>query len=190
MKVIMKVIFLDNDGVICLDNNWGGRAKKWKEYIRTIPSSLLLKDAPVEYRFDNFDKKAIKVLNSILKETNVEIVVSSDWRLSATLEEIGDYYESKGIIKRPIGFTRVFDDMNRENPGKYILEYDPFKRNELEQMRVFEIKDYLLNNKVTKWVAVDDLDLGYGLDNFVHTKRVSEGIKQLGIKEKIIDYLR
>ena len=24
----MKVIFLDNDGVICLSNNWDGRSKK------------------------------------------------------------------------------------------------------------------------------------------------------------------
>ena len=28
----MKVIFLDNDGVICLYNNWGGRQKKWSKY--------------------------------------------------------------------------------------------------------------------------------------------------------------
>ena len=28
----MKVIFLDNDGVICLSNNWGSRSKKAQEY--------------------------------------------------------------------------------------------------------------------------------------------------------------
>ena len=27
-----KILFLDLDGVLCLSNNWGGRAKKWKKY--------------------------------------------------------------------------------------------------------------------------------------------------------------
>ena len=88
----MKVLMLDNDGVICLSNNWGGRKKKWSKYRSANPdSSKELKDAPVEYRFDDFDKKAIKILNEILEETGAEIVVSSDWKLNATLEEIGDY---------------------------------------------------------------------------------------------------
>jgi predicted nucleotide-binding protein (sugar kinase/HSP70/actin superfamily) len=38
-------------------------------------------DVEVKYRFDNFDKKAIKVLNQVLEETGAEIVVSP----------IGDY---------------------------------------------------------------------------------------------------
>ena len=33
----MKVIFLDNDGVICLSNNWGERAKKWANFKRDNP---------------------------------------------------------------------------------------------------------------------------------------------------------
>jgi hypothetical protein len=33
-------------------------------------------------------KKALKVLNQILIETDVEIVVSSDWRFSCTLDEM------------------------------------------------------------------------------------------------------
>jgi len=28
----MKVIFLDNDGVICLSSNWGSRHKKQKKW--------------------------------------------------------------------------------------------------------------------------------------------------------------
>jgi hypothetical protein len=39
----------------------------------------------VKYRFDYFDKKAIKVLNQVLEETGAEIVVSSDWRLYANV---------------------------------------------------------------------------------------------------------
>jgi len=102
----MKVLFLDNDGVICLSNNWGGRTKKWAKYRSENPdSSREKKDAPVSVRFDDFDKKAIKILNEIIEQTGCEIVVSSDWKLHANLEELGDYYESQGIIKRPIATT-------------------------------------------------------------------------------------
>ena len=102
----MKVIFLDNDGVICLSNNWGGRKKKWAKYRSANPdTSPNLKDAPVEVRFDDFDQKAIKILNQVIEETGAEIVVSSDWKLHANLEELGDYYEAQGIIKRPIALT-------------------------------------------------------------------------------------
>ena len=89
----MKVIFLDNDGVICLANNWGGRAKKWKKYKKLNPEATSDTTAPVDVRFDDFDKKAVKVLNQVLEETGAEIVVSSDWRLYATLEEIGETFD-------------------------------------------------------------------------------------------------
>ena len=71
----MKVIFLDHDGVICLSTEWGGRFKKQKEVGRKLSQSVA--SLPVMSRFDNFNKKAIKVLNEILEETGAEIVVSS-----------------------------------------------------------------------------------------------------------------
>jgi pterin-4a-carbinolamine dehydratase len=94
----MKVIFLDNDGVICLANNWGSRHKKQKEW-GGMKLSMRGREIPLEYRFDNFDQKAVKVLNEILEQTDAEIVVSSDWRLHANLEELHfelefrDYYK-------------------------------------------------------------------------------------------------
>ncbi len=68
----MKVIFLDNDGVICLSNNWGSRLKKQRK-LGNKP--VFNHELPVEYRFDNFDIKAVKVLNKILEQTGAEIVV-------------------------------------------------------------------------------------------------------------------
>ena len=146
---------------------------------------------PVEYRFDNFDVKAVKVLNEILEETGAEIVVSSDWKRWATVEEMGEYYESKGIIKKPIAFTDsiLYDD------------YDNFpwhNRWESEQTRSLEIAQYLGQNPViTHWVAIDDLNMSltdvddktWGLKNFVLTPEDKEGIKQTGIKEKVLEYL-
>ena len=186
----MKVIFLDHDGVICLSNNWGNRFKKQKNWGGRKLSMTTL-EMPVEYRFDNFDEKAVKVLNEILEETGAEIVVSSDWKRWATVEEMGEYYESKGIIKKPIAFTDsiLYDD------------YDDFpwhNKSELEQTRSLEIAQYIGQNPViTHWVAIDDLNMSltdvddktWGLKNFVLTPEDKEGIKQTGIKEKVLEYL-
>ena len=192
----MKVIFLDNDGVICLSNNWGGRTKKWAKYRSENPdSSKEKKDAPVFVRFDDFDKKAIKILNEILEETGAEIVVSSDWKLHATLEELGEYYESQGIIKKPIALTP-----NIQNCKDYDSNFIWSPRWESEQIRTIEIKQYLHDHpEVTHWVSVDDLKMGkigepwkdeWAIDNFVLTPKQNEGIKQSGIKEKILNYLK
>lgn len=190
----MKVIFLDNDGVICLSNNWGGRSKKWDKYIKLNPGQNSLSLAPTEVRFDNFDNKAIKILNQILEETGAEIVVSSDWRLHATLEEIGEYYISKGIIKKPIAFTKRY--IGCDKPDEFVWRRDTA----IEQQRCIEVRQFITDYpEITHWVCVDDLQLGendgygfgraWGLSNFVLTPRSSEGIKQNGIKEKIIKFL-
>lgn len=198
----MKILFLDNDSVICLSNNWGSRSKKWAKYRSANPdSSLEFKDKPVNCKFDDFDTKAIKVLNEIIEQTGCEIVVSSDWRLNATLEELGDYYISQGIVKRPIAVTDIFKDL-------FPKEWNAFRfRDELELERSMEIGHWLENHpEVTHWVAVDDLNMSSeflskyfsdgesdknpGLSNFVLTPKSSEGIKQCGIKEKIIKFLK
>jgi hypothetical protein len=190
----MKVIFLDNDGVICLSNNWGGRSKKWAKYRSKNPeTSRYIDDAPVEVRFDDFDKKSIKVLNEILEETGAEIVVSSDWRCHANLEELGEYFLSQGILKKPVGVTKLLGQCNQPENYPWLRKWD------VEQSRSLEILQYLFDNpEVTQWVAVDDLDMGkngeewkdWGLDNFVLTPSRTEGIKQSGIKEKIIKFLK
>jgi hypothetical protein len=200
MSKNLKIIFLDNDGVICLSNNWGSRVKKRNSW-SGLKLSMSSREIPVEYRFDNFDEKAIKVLNEILKETGAEIVVSSDWRHHATLEELGEYYLSQGIIKAPISVTSVTSDINPELWK--VLRH----RADLELERSIEILNWLDKHpEVTNWVAVDDLNMSVkylsdrfthkdgldekpGLTNFVHTVKSNEGIKQSGIKEKIIKYL-
>jgi hypothetical protein len=200
----MKIIFLDNDGVICLSNNWGTRHKKQKKW-GNRKLSMTSREIPVEYRFDNFDRKAVKILNEILETTDAEIVVSSDWRLHANLEELGQYYESQGIIKKPIDVTERFHYINWESEGRVPTDFPWNRTDGLEQERHFEIKEWLKNHsEVTHWVAVDDLNMGiymektswgvaydrsWGLENFVWTPRVQQGIKQTGIKEKILKYL-
>ena len=192
----MKVVFLDHDGVICLSTEWGGRFKKQREAGRKLSQSV--ESLPVEARFDNFNKKAIGVLNEILEETGAEIVVSSDWKRWATVEEMGEYYESKGIKKNPIAFTKNLNECEVPQNFQWSRTYD------LEQSRSLEIKQYLQDHpEITHWVAVDDLNMGipqtheswgeiemdWGLTNFVLTPSSREGIKQTGIKDKILNYL-
>jgi hypothetical protein len=186
-----SVLFLDNDGVLCLSNNWGGRQKKWQKFKKLNPDVSLLSQAPVDVRFDDFDKKAVKVLNQVLEETGAEIVVSSDWKLHATLDELGEYYLSQGISKKPIDMTPNLGDFDSTTNDLFMW------KGWLEKKRILEIQQYLeLNPNVEKWVAVDDLNMspefngGYGLNNFVLTPRMTEGIKQSGIKEKLIDFLK
>ena len=192
----MKIIYLDHDGVICLSNNWGGRTKKWAKYRSANPdSSKEKKDAPVSFRFDDFDTKSVNVLNEILEETGAEIVVSSDWKLHATLEELGEYYELHGISKKPIALTPNLNDCTVHG-NLFIWS----TRWELEQIRTIEIKQYLHDHpEVTHWVSVDDLNMGkigepwkdeWAIDNFVLTPKQNDGIKQSGVKEKILNYLK
>ena len=195
----MKVIFLDNDGVICLSENWGSRRKKQIKEGRSMGTSV--RELPIHLRLDNFDKKAVKVLNKILEVTGAEIVISSDWRFHGTLEELGDYYISQGIIKKPIATTEIFKDI-------FPKEWSTLRfRADLELERYMEIDNWLKNHpEITHWVAVDDLNMSVdflgerfsskdgsdekpGLTNFVHTPRSYEGIKQSGVKDKIIKFL-
>jgi len=196
----MKIIFLDNDGVICLANNWGSRHKKQKDW-GGRKLSMTPREMPVQYRFDDFDKDAIKILNQILEETGAEIVVSSDWRYHASLQELGDYYESQGIIKRPIATTDVFKDIFPDQWN--VLRF----RADLELERSMEIQHWIdAHPEITHWVAIDDLNMSIkflgdhfaakdgsnakpGLKNFVHTPRSREGIKQSGIKTKVLKHL-
>jgi hypothetical protein len=196
----MKVIFLDNDGVICLSTEWGGRFKKQQKAGRKMSQSVNSLD--VEYRFDNFNKKAIAVLNSIIEETGAEIVVSSDWKKHATLEELGDYYEAQGIIKRPIDVTKLCRDLYNDGGAAHLKDEDINWNRQwlLEQERHVEILEWLTRHpEVTHWVAIDDLNMAknyedinriWGLENFVLTPKALEGIKQSGIKEKVLEFLK
>jgi hypothetical protein len=183
----MRVIFLDHDGVICLSNNWGSRFKKQKK-VYTENNRPSFREIPVDLRFDDFDRKAIKVLNSIIEETDAEIVISSDWRDFATLEEIGQFYENQGICKKPISTT----------PNLREFDSDCFSlfswKGWMERIRCLEIREWLNRNSVDRWIAVDDLNMSNeylkpGLDFFVLTSKSNEGIKQCGISNKIISSL-
>lgn len=179
----MKVIFLDHDGVICLRKQWGKRKSKRAKERGDI--------------FDPFCPKAIKVLNRIIDETNCVIVSSTMWREHCTLEYMQQLFIDRGINSSPIDFTPIcdlndqdFDQMIQyeKNSSWY---YHTIPMLEI-QCRSKEIKKWLLEfgeHKVSTWVAIDDLPMFMLGDNFIHTPRPSEGIKQCGIADRIIKKL-
>ena len=59
---------------------------------------------------------------------------------------------------------------------------------QLEDCRADEILKYVHEHDIERWIAIDDLDLSPWIpdEHFVCTPRSNEGIKQSGIKNKII----
>ena len=160
----MKIIFLDHFGVMCLAEKHG-RIHEKNDNPR--PDEMR-----VHGKFDNFDHKAVKILNEILFKTDAEIIVSSDWKRWADLKEIEKFYISQGIIKKPIDITPELDNINN-----------------IKEQRKIEILTWLKNKEnISKWVAIDDMYLE-GLNNFVWVSRTDEGITQKGIKEKMLSFL-
>ena len=85
----MKIIFLDIDGVICLSREWGSRKNKTKRWELEGGEG----EIPVTIRLDDFNKIAVNVLNDIILTSGADLVISSDWRLYATLDEMKDLFK-------------------------------------------------------------------------------------------------
>lgn len=163
----MKIIFLDLDGVMCTSACYGkGKDNKWDSYM--------------------FDPKCVAVLNFILQETGAEIILSSDWRHSYTLQEMREIFCHNNVIKGPIGFTQLMKSYTADN-----LEFG--RSDEINKW--CEIHAWKGD---IKWVAVDDLNMTLvvdemgnerGLKNFVRCPNEESGIKGIGIKDKILEYL-
>jgi len=89
------------------------------------------------------------------------------------------------LVEPPIDYTPNMKDF--DEGGYALYGWKGFN----ESIRVCEVNEYLKNHpEVTHWVAVDDMDLSK-LENFVMTKKpYNEGIKQSGIKDKILKYFK
>lgn len=160
----MNVIFLDIDGVLATNKEFGMNRTKFQT---KHPEA---KELHIPYPFNH---GCVKIFNEILEETNAKIILSSDWRLHWGLEELDRIFKFNGVIKSPEATTSFF---------KWKLSSG------LELDRIKQIEQYVAYSEITNWVAIDDLNLSDLGDRFVRTKD-SEGLKQTGLKNKILKIL-
>ena len=165
----MKVIFLDIDGVLATDKEFmRNREKFWKKH----PTMEELK-VPYPWNED-----AVKVFNEILDETGAVIVLTSDWRLHWNLDELKGIFTWNGVKKHPIAVT-----------GDIFIG-----TGNLEMTRAGEIEEYIRAWDIKNYVVIDDLNIGKymkltGDDDKFFITRSGQGIKQTGLKDKIIKKL-
>lgn len=165
----MKVIFLDIDGVIALEEQFmRNRLKFWKKH-------EWAKELGVPYPFD---EKCVNLLNEIVEETDAEIVITSDWRHHWDLTLMAEIFTRNGIKKMPRSMTKNL----------------PVSMSWLEKNRVNEIEAFINHFDLKQFVILDDLNLGECMkvkemaDRFIRTKD-TQGLKETGIKQKIINTL-
>jgi len=162
-------IFLDLDGVLATNKQYMMNRKKFWE------KNDIAKEIKIPYPFD---PKCVKIFNEILDETGADIVLSSDWREHFSLEDLDKIFKFNGVNKSPIDIT--------------VSELASFGN--LTMNRAYQIGEYVTRNNITNYVVIDDLNVGKYMvitneeNKFVLTNDF-EGIKQLGIKNKIINIL-
>jgi len=155
----MKVIFLDIDGVLALPRQYN--VLRNKLYARDPKA----KELNIPYPWD---EHCIKVLNRFILENGLCIVLSSDWKLHFTMDQIEGIFKWNGVVTSPIGFTKT------TNPDF----------TQLEEYRVAEIQDWIKQNKIERWCAIDDLDLSALGERFVKTDH-RMGIGEKGLIQKL-----
>jgi len=124
-----------------------------------------------------FDSKCVKIFNEILKETDAEIVLSSDWKLYWTLIQLDTIFKNNGVKKSPIDITTTT-----------LVSISLTEKN-----RAHQIKDYIKRHKPKKFVIIEDLNIipfMDGIKNHVVRTCSAEGLKEIGIKSKIISILK
>jgi hypothetical protein len=165
-----KIIFLDHDGVLCLPQNWGSRKQKQNTWAGKKPG-MSFKDIPIAYRFDDFDKEAVNILNEILEKTDAELVITSEWKNHASLEEFASFYKEQGVNKQPIAMT----------VGDYEFACSP-------EQRQSEILNWVKQQKeVIQWVAIDGVISDRLKEaKFIPIDNDSLGIITPGIKDNVL----
>ena len=171
-----KYIFLDIDGVMATHKEYSTK-KTSKRYV-------------TEFDVYPYNEKCVNILNKILEKTDAEIILSSDWSLHFNMEQMDKIFKHNGIIKSPIDYVKQLalkmSTSSSTNRGYSIDEYLAYHP---------EVTDYVIIDDLDvkayeDWCDYNKLEKSIDYDRFVHCSRGDfEGIKQTGIKEKILKVL-
>jgi hypothetical protein len=138
------ILFLDHDGVICIDGNWGDRVIN-------------------KTKFDTFNDMCVARLNVIIQTYGFDVVVSSDWRIHADIEEMQKLYDDRGLKAKIVGYTEELAPI-RFKEGR-------------SSIRQREIKKYVEDNGLTQWFALDDLPF-FSIPKNSYRTGLYDGIRQ------------
>jgi hypothetical protein len=169
MVNMSKIIFLDIDGVLATDKEFMmSRSKFWGKFKEA-------EEMKIPYPFN---PKCVKILNEILIETDADIVLSSDWKYHWGIGGLDGVFKFNKVIKSPIDIT-IKEDVSMSW---------------IEKNRAYQIGKYVQDFNLTNYVVIDDLNIKSFMeitgdsDKFVRTNDL-EGIKEKGLKDKIINIL-
>lgn len=129
-----KVIFIDVDGPLA----WA----TWNDGKVTIKGGI--EDFQIPYPWVKEDCEA---LQKICDATNAELVVSSDWKMHFSFLQLKRIFMHYGITARIIDITTHQDLWMK------------MSRPSLEHVRASQIVKWAKDNKISNWIAIDDLDL-------------------------------
>ena len=130
-----KIIFIDVDGPLA----WA----TWDDGWVTINEDST-KEFGIPYAWVKEDCEA---LQKICNETNAELVVSSDWKMHFSFLQLKQIFLHYGIT------ARVLDITTHQNL------WNKMSRTSLEHERALQIAKWAKDNKISNWIAIDDLKL-------------------------------
>lgn len=137
-----KIIFIDVDGPLAWATWMDGKVKinenTSDEF--TIPYAWVKEDC--------------EALAKICEATNAELVLSSDWKLHYTLKQMSDIFIEYGIYAKLIDTTT---HMNSTQIGVWNRLSSPG----LDFERASQIVKWAKDNKISNWIAIDDLYLSH-----------------------------
>lgn len=164
-------IFLDIDGVLATTKQFYTNKSKYD---------------PI-YKSYYFDKRCVEIFNEVINQfndVNFKVILTSDWRLSYSLDELNYIFRVNNIGISVRDTTSDYFDYENMYFTKEILRSN----------RINEILDYMLEHSIDdNYIIIDDIDLRnayFDYPYFLHTKKADEGLKQLNIKEKFIKAIK
>ena len=82
-------VMLDIDGVLATTNQYYSNRKKWH---------------PI-HKCYKFDRKCVKVFNDIVDIMNPIIIMTSDWRLRYSIDQLNEIFEWNGVNAQISDYT-------------------------------------------------------------------------------------
>jgi hypothetical protein len=130
-----KIIFIDVDGPLA----WG----TWGDGRQTFNKGTM-NEFTIPYPWVREDCEA---LQKICDATNAKLVISSDWKIHFGMKQLEIIFFEHGIHTPIIDITTHQDLWNKlSRPG-------------LDWERAAQIVKWVKDNKISNWIAIDDLNL-------------------------------